>query len=152
MGMKNNIKIYQGCPDPTNRWNRWTPTCNPPDPKLQSIGSGSPPPRNDAGELSIGFLSPKPEPLDPTDDIQELRPYSARSRSDLGRSSQIRRDLDQIQRNLAKFGEFFFEIRLVQQNPMTSTTDWTDQHSPEPKNDSICWCWLSVSGPFTLHL
>ena len=59
------------------------------EPKVQSVNGGFPFSKTDTGGSSVGFASPKPEQLEPDWSYKNIQP-------NLAKTSQIRRDLDQI--------------------------------------------------------
>lgn len=76
-------------PDRTTRPNRLTITQFRPEPKVQSVGGDFPFSKTDIGVSSGGFTSPKPEQPELDRSYKKIRPNPAKT-------SQIRRDLDQI--------------------------------------------------------
>ena len=88
---KNVLLLGLSRPDrsPTTRPNRPTTTRFRPKPKVQLVGGGFPFSKTDTDGLSGGFASPKPEQPEPNRSYIKIR-------SNPTKTSQIRRDLEQI--------------------------------------------------------
>ena len=155
---------------PKNRPTRLTSTRLQPEPKLQSVNGGFPIPRIDVNGSSGEFASPKPEQPEPDwrsiknqAKSDKIKLDSMRSWPDLARSrlNPTRSQLGLW--DLARFGQIsaIFSKKKVQipakKMQILATflqilaADWTDQHSPSLKTNSINWCRQSVLGSSTLH-
>ena len=80
------------------------------EPKVQLVGGGFLFSKTDIGGSSGGFASPKPEQPEPDRSYKKIR-------SNPAKTSQIRRDLDQIQRDLKQIWLYLVGFSQIQPNP-----------------------------------